>query len=604
MSKRSSNGFKTLIRSTTSQCGAPSEGDRIAELAERKMIRQGLITSQDQPATPRPETPPPQPPAPTAQATITAESVQQMVQAGVEAATQALDARLSAEYASRQAAIETTQQEQVNAIQQQLADAQAALVTAQAAAAQSETQRTALVQQFGLNQFQGNPEPVHQSSNFGVPSLIRNDRPTGAALELSNLIDRAPKVQKLSQRAGGHIVVTETREIDRFVRQNREQVIQGMQAWGEGLGLFQGGRVTQAVTVAADIVGGFLPSLSALMRENNRSNFIFHQFANIEFNFAKQNGDAIKIPRAPYLPSITDPNDRLLSGGGTFANIDSGNNSIQTGTVDAVVQEWGLGKNALNAPISISNFIESYSMVGLMSLLERNLMQDYYSWEDLKIRSLWRPTSRVVYNDKGGVTPTVADLAAGDDGTITETFLNNLYAYMRASLIPTYMDGCYGLVLNTFAMAQFKNSLGDDFHPATPQELENLTNIMNSATAGEMDRVTGYVGRYCNFMIFETNAFACGAAGTEGVRNETIDGSPRVTRSNYAFGSSTIGRGIGSPVEIRRDNNDGFGRLNRFIWLEESGFVAMDVDPTGYLDSSAVPQQLRVIEVRSLAVPL
>jgi hypothetical protein len=84
------------------------------------------------------------------------------------------------------------------------------------------------------------------------------------------------------------------------------------------------------------------------------------------------------------------------------------------------------------------------------------------------------------------------------------------------------------------------------------------------------------------------------------VQTETVSGGSNTTRSNYAFGADTIGRGIGTEMEIRRDTNDNFGRVGRYIWRSEEGFVAMDVDPTGYSDTSEVPQQLRVIDVRSI----
>ena len=84
------------------------------------------------------------------------------------------------------------------------------------------------------------------------------------------------------------------------------------------------------------------------------------------------------------------------------------------------------------------------------------------------------------------------------------------------------------------------------------------------------------------------------------MQTETVAAGSATTRSNYAFGSDTIGRCVGTEMEIRRDTNDDFGRVGRYIWRSEEGFVAMDVDPTGYSDSSAVPQQLRVLDVRTI----
>ena len=84
------------------------------------------------------------------------------------------------------------------------------------------------------------------------------------------------------------------------------------------------------------------------------------------------------------------------------------------------------------------------------------------------------------------------------------------------------------------------------------------------------------------------------------LQTETVAAGAATTRTNYAFGANTIGRGIGTEMEIRRDTNDDFQRVGHYIWRSEEGFVAMDVDPTGYNDSSPVPQQLRVLDVRTI----
>jgi len=102
-------------------------------------------------------------------------------------------------------------------------------------------------------------------------------------------------------------------------------------------------------------------------------------------------------------------------------------------------------------------------------------------------------------------------------------------------------------------------------------------------------------------MIFETNSYGAGSAGSPGVQSETINGGAQVTRSSFAFGADSIGRGIGTEMEIKMDDDTDFERSKRFIWRSEEAHVAMDVDPVGYSDTSAVPQQLRVIEVRNTA---
>jgi len=485
-------------------------------------------------------------------------------------------------------------------LQGQLDTATAATAAATAKATAEEQARQGLIKTFGLDRMTGNPAPA----STGLTTTMNGDRPVGACADIMSIIDRAPKLVKRA-KDGSQFAAYDTRELDRFVRQNKPQVIKDLESWGKANGLFNGNGVVSldAAVVRSDLPGGFLDQLSAVMRQNNRPNFIFHQFPDVAVNFTKGRGDTIDIPRAAFFAPVTDPADYQLSGSGTYVATSLINRTILTGIVQCMVQEYGMGKTAATAPIGIPEFVAAYSMLNLMAILDRNLIQNYYQFEDLIIRKLWEPTSRVVYNDNGAVTATIGDLAVSDGGTMTDDFLNNLYAYMRAIQIPTYADGCYGMAINTLAAAQYKNSL-DKYAPANSQQIQDVTNILNLSSGGEMDRASGYLGMFNNFHLFETNAFGCGAAGTDGAQNETIAAVSRLTRTSYAFGANTIGRGIGSPMTIRRDNNDDFGRIGRYAWFSEEGFVAVDVDPTGYSDSSTVPQQLRVIEVHTTAVAL
>ncbi|MDJ0689241.1 MAG: hypothetical protein QNJ41_12100 [Xenococcaceae cyanobacterium MO_188.B32] len=428
---------------------------------------------------------------------------------------------------------------------------------------------------------------------------------TGAIAECLQIVSRSPKVLKLTGR-GNSYYHTDTTELDRYVRQNRSQVIREMDAWGRKHGLFQGGRrtvVTEAATTIPDIPGGFLEVLSSLMRTSHRPGYVFWQLVNTRVEFDKGMGDTIQIPRAAYQPPPGSPDDRLLSGGGTFARTVNDGQNLSTGIVPAQIQEWGLGKDANSAPVEVPSFVSAYSIIDLMQILERNLMYDYYSWEDLKIRSLWSPTSRIVYNNNDFITTAPGDVAAGSVGTLTRGFLTNLYAEMQGNLTPTLPDGCYFLALHTKALAQLQNDFDKYWNPPTPNDLQQFVNMFNySMYEGDSARVSGYHGQHCNFHIFATNSFSLGAPGTEGVQTETLGVGATTTRTSYAAGIDTIGRGIGTPMQIRKDTNDDFQRLGRYIWRSEEGFVAMDVDPVGYNDTSTVPQQLRVFQVRTTDV--
>jgi hypothetical protein len=110
------------------------------------------------------------------------------------------------------------------------------------------------------------------------------------------------------------------------------------------------------------------------------------------------------------------------------------------------------------------------------------------------------------------------------------------------------------------------------------------------------------MGLFENIHFFKQNAYGTGAAGTLNVQNVTLGtgvGS-KLTRSSFFFGGETIGRGIGDPMRIRTAIDTNYDRERTFAWFSNEGFVAKDVDQTGYSDTQDVPQQLRVFEIRTL----
>lgn len=430
------------------------------------------------------------------------------------------------------------------------------------------------------------------NSNVGAKS----DKPEGALREFFEVESLAAKKTTFSQKTESRIVTRDNRELNRFAATNKAALVKDLEAYGKQNGLFQSNK---SMTSGAGLPEGFLVALSALMRTNNRSRKVFWQFPTYQFNFAKSEGDKVDIPRSPFIPPITSSEDRLLSGNGSFVDIDPGNQAITTDSARCTLEEWGLGKNAQNKPIGIPTFTKAYSMVNLLDILRRNLLEDYYNWEDLKIREMYDPTSRIVYNDGGQVTTTVGNVGSGDGGNITETFANYLESYMDGLKIPRLADGNFIWVMPPNSAASLKESLGQRAQATTPEQLMMLSEILLPDAMGESDRVTGYVGNYCGFHIFRSNAFGIGAPGSAGVQNSAFGTGSTLTRDSYVFGAETTGRGIGSEFEIVPSGVVPFGRAERYIWRSEEGFVAMDVDPTGYNDTSAVPQQLRVIKVRS-----
>jgi hypothetical protein len=451
---------------------------------------------------------------------------------------------------------------------------------------------------FKLN---GNPEPVQEKP--AVPNInthvgSKSDKPEGALAEFMSIA--GPR----KESNGTKFISTATPAHKAFIKENMKMLIRDLESYGKQNGLFRGessdmGTLadTNAITTSSNLPGGFLETLSPIIRETHRPTRIFWQFPDTRLDFRKGNGTTIDIHRAALLPDITNPDDRKLSGPGTFVDIVTDSDNAQTGIVKATIEEWGRGKPGTNAnPMAFSQFVQAFSMIEIMQIIDENLMVDYEQWEDLVIKRLWSPTSRVVYANGINLVTAATDVANAAAGRCSRDFLQALFEYMRLAKIPTYMDGCYGLALTTKSMTQLKRSLGDDFRFDTVTDLVALSNIFNLAEPGEVGKVTGYQGKIENFHVFESNSFSSGAAGTEGVRSEAITGGNATTRTNFAFGRKTIGRGIAEPFLLVKDEITNFGRRERVTWLSWEGFCQLDVDPAGSTDP--VPQQLRVLDVR------
>lgn len=597
-----------------------SEGDFLKQQLSSTTRVQDMIQPTEGTSN-TPPTPPEAEPAPTAEQNSPESEVLQKISERLEALEAAAKAK-DQQIAALESEKETAEESAKGAIAELQRQHQSELDSLNAEKSELNKRVTSLE---GLFKLTGNQNPVTETeahstgASGGMPNvntiLSANRSPQGLYREVQSILDSAPVAEKYT--GGQELVrVRDTRELTSYMRRLRRdsakwsQFIADTEAYAKSNGLLRGPstRVSDrnAASTSADIDGGFLDTLAAIMRTNNRPQYIFHNFVNTRVDFTQGFGDTIKVPRSAYQEGPSTPDDRKLSGGGSFVNIDSNNQRLQAGTVSAVLEEWGLGKNSDHPPVGIPSFVQAYSMIDLMGILERNLAEDYFRWEDMKVRSLWAPTSRVVYNDGDAVSTT----AGNADGSITLQFLNNLYGYMRGLKIPTYRDGAYGIVLISSVCSQFRNEMIADNVWQAPSmaaltELANNLSLSVGLDVGPTDLAAAYQGKLGNFHVFDTNAYGTGAVGAtgadgEGVQTETVAAGAATTRSNYAFGADTIGRGIGTEMEIRRDTNDNFGRVGRYIWRSEEGFVAMDVDPTGYSDASAVPQQLRVIDVRSI----
>ncbi|MBE9178607.1 DNA-binding protein [Oculatella sp. LEGE 06141] len=503
--------------------------------------------------------------------------------------------------------INTAVNQAIAPIQERLDQTQAQLdaTTQQLQSAKDEASRLA-----GVFQVMGSANPVASGGDrttvmVNTVTSTRSDKAPGAAADFFDILENSDQTPKYShENTQGQIVVSKDyTNLKRFVRDNAAAVRKDMEQFAKANGLLRSG-MGRDNTTKVTIPDGFLAYLSTVMRLTHTPSFIFHQFVKVKLDMGKGQGDTVKIPRFAYNSAPANSAARKLSGSGTYARITNSRQGLTQGSVSCVLEEWGLGLDNNSPPILIPQFVSANSLLDLEQVLDRNLNYDYQVWEDLTIRGLWDPTSRVVYNDRSSVTATPGDVGAGDDGTLTEGFMDELYSYMRGLQIPTYEDGCYGMATHSKGRSQVRKSLGNRFQFPSEQSIEEVTNILNTANSGEMGKVSGYLGKISNFHIFETNAFSMGAPGTEGVQTETLGAGSRATRTSYAFGSDTIGRGVGQEMEIRRSNDDDFQRSDSYIWRSEEGFCPLDVDPTGYSDASTVPQQLRVIDVRTVDVTL
>jgi len=442
--------------------------------------------------------------------------------------------------------------------------------------------------------------PVGEDSVYIASSSMRGGiSPTDCAREFVSILDSrdaTPSAVWCSPYTGETFVQKDMSKAEKYLRENKEKLRDGMEAYAKKHGLLRGKTSMMlsgkdAATAKADIPPAFLDYLSAFLRMSHSPKFIFHQFANKRLELGKGPGDTIQVPRVAYAETGSATTDWELTPG---TPIVADNQPITASSVSIVLKEYGMGKSNTLRPIGIPEFVMAYSLIDLEQALQRNLGHNFNEFEDLSLRSLWLATTRVVYNKKGSVVTAPASVTAGDDGTLTYKFLNALYAYMCGLQIPAYMNGKYGLTLHSTALAQLKNDLAGQNQYLKKDDLSDITNIFNAATQSDMAKVSGYEGDIANFMIFSTNAISLGAAGTPGAQTETIGGAANTTRSSFAFGADSITEAVGLPMQVRKDANDDFARLMRFTWISFMGFGYLDVEPA--INAS---QQLRVLEIRT-----
>lgn len=594
-----------------------------------------VVTGEQSSTPPTPETPPPaEPVQPVAEvvsqvqqsSTPVTPTPEEPVQPGPEFDPAVLENLVNRVFQENVAPL----QEQLAQVQQRNQQLENQVEEANSQVAQYRAANTAVDNLSQLLGRAATPQPGAEAPaampNVNTLTSTRSDAPKGMIAEFLQEQDAAELMYR-STKNGGLIPVFDSQKVDRFARsqgwtkrysKGYHTLMQELTDLGKQNGLFRGSAAmspaqARSATTSGNIPAGFLDTLSSIMRVSSRPGLIFWQFANTIHRFDRGLGERIDIPRARYPAILTNSNQRLLSGSGTYVPIDNSNAPIQTGFVQLQLQEYGRGSSDA-PPIAIPTFVEAYSMISLMPILERDLFFDFYNFEDLVLREQWKPTTGVLYHNgiEGALVTAASAVATG--GLCTRKFLRKIHTRLHELRVVPLPDGCYGIVLVPRQLEQLKESLADEWEPPTLEDVQELTNMMMSQyPAGENLQIEGYMGKYEQFHVWSTNAFGVAnsgltadydEAGKEGVAQETDGATGTSTfRQGYAFGGSTIGRGIGGAgAQILYDEKTDFGRNQRAIWHCYEGHAPLDVDPTGHGDTSTVPQELRVYKIRTVDV--
>ena len=365
----------------------------------------------------------------------------------------------------------------------------------------------------------------------------------------------------------------------------------------EGGGFLSGRAAGPTIGSSGSIGAIFLDVLSSLMRETHNSNNIWWQFAQTVYDSTSAPNKSVLIPRANNLAAPTDVNDFLISTTDTYTSLNysrgtsDDSQGIEITTVPLTIAQWGLGlsTSVANRPVFIPEFMEVTSLVDLMMVLDKILMQHYFKFEDLMVRKEYFKTTKIYYNDKSEVTSTPADVAATDDGTLTENFLSSVYSQLYADQWPTLPNNCYILTVPPKSLDNLKKSLKDLYSPVTEEQRQNISNVLRAASGIEIGQSSGYVGQYCGFEIFSGNTWGVGAPGTDPTVNTTSFGAgagATVTEDCFVFSYGAVGRGIALPMEVRASGTTPFNMGESFIWIsrEQTGVIDLDaalVSPAG-----------------------
>lgn len=444
----------------------------------------------------------------------------------------------------------------------------------------------------------GHTHPVvDKSSALGFPAhnkLIEStsDRIGGRLKEWRDRIEKAFSQNVQNPQTGLVYTQRDWRAADRYFVDNRAALRDEVEQFCKANGLFKGLLTDKAAaTIRTDLLPTLLDYLSASIRKTQSAKYIFWQFAYKDIKFGKATGDTVQVARVRDLTAPTSVSDTLLAITGPSAT----RSNLSINSVSGVLQRRGL-----NEPVQIPQFFSMYSLLDLETLVGNKLGKHHQADVDLRIRTRFLATTKVLYNNGGAVTATAGDVGAGDDGTLTESFLNAAYAYITGSFyVDTDEMGALWLAAPARALAPLKNSLANSNRYMDQISTERLTALFTMATNSDVPTISGYVGTFCGFHIFQSTAYGNGAAGTEGVQNETLGTGSTLTRSVIAGGYYAVARAVGMEAEIRRATEDNFQTQDAWTWISDEIVFDLDVD-----SAINAEQQDRIFELRVTDSPV
>jgi hypothetical protein len=471
---------------------------------------------------------------------------------------------------------------------------QAQLDKANADLADSQNQKAALANVFTVL---GHSHPISdKSSSLAVPAYNKliesgSDRIVGRVKEWRDFVDSAASAT-VQNNVGEVYTQRDWRSADRYFIQERASLRGEVEQLCRANGLFKGLLTDKAAsTVRTDILPTLLDFLSTFLRTTHSGKYIFWQLVLKDIKFGKATGDTVQVSRVRDITAPTSVTDTLLAASGPGAT----RTNLAINSVSGVLQRRGL-----NEPVQIPQFFSMYSLLDLEMLVGQKLGKHHQADVDLRIRTRFLATSQVLFNNGGAVTATAGDVGTGDDGTLTESFLNAVYAYITGTFfVDTDEMGALWLAAPARALAPLKNSLANANRYMDQLSVEKLTALFTMATNSDMPTISGYVGTFCGFHIFQSTAYGNGIAGTEGVQNVTFGAGSTLTRTVLCGGFYAVARAVGMDAEIRRANEDNFQTQDAWTWISDEIVFDLDVD-----SAINAEQQTRVFELQVADSPV